>query len=188
MPIRENGTLPKIRSVTCGHWSDSLSRFRHERRCVSARRCSRPYPLNWKWRSNPSPNIGRSAFSQVKEDLFPPIPQAKRSLSLVMPHAVYWSLPITTVGAILLLALHLGGASCGFSLDWETSPAPDITKYMVYWGPQGGVLSESLGVRSVTTATIAELNERALIALACLSQSGVRDNYLGPKYGLSIAH
>jgi hypothetical protein len=166
MPIRENGTLPKIRSVTCGHWSDSLSRFRHERRCVSARRCSRPYPLNWKWRSNPSPNIGRSAFSQVKEDLFPPIPQAKRSLSLVMPHAVYWSLPITTVGAILLLALHLGGA----------------------WGPQGGVLSESLGVRSVTTATIAELNERALIALACLSQSGVRDNYLGPKYGLSIAH
>jgi hypothetical protein len=188
MPIRQDGALPKIRSLTCGHWSDSLSRFRYDRRCASARRCSRPPPLNWKGRSNPSPNISGSVFSQVKEDLFPPISQPKRSFSLVVPRAVYWFNFTAAVGAILVLALHLGGASCGFSLAWKTSPAPDITKYIVYWGSRGGVSSESAEVRSVTTATIAELNEPALIALAWLSQSGVRDDYFGSKYGLSITH
>ena len=93
------------------------------------------------------------------KDLFPPTPQQRTAVPLVVPRAAYYFHLTATVVAMLLVALHLGRASHSVKLAWDANSEPDLAKYRVYWGLESGTPTESLDVGTATAATIADLDD-----------------------------
>jgi hypothetical protein len=125
----------------------------------------------------------------VKEDLFPPVPQPGRFVSLAVTRAANCFHLTTAIAALLLFALQLCRASGSLSLAWDADLEPNIAKYKVYSDLRSGVPSEPFDVGNVTTATIAPLNKGDFHSGSVASTiQRSRQLFFGPKYGLSITH
>ena len=131
------------------------------------------------------------------KDLFPPTPQQRTAVALVIPRAAYYFHLTATVVAMLLVALHLGRASHSVNLAWDANSEPDIAEYKVYWGLESGAPNQSRKVGNVTTATVDNLDDgttyfftvtafKELVWKATVQRGFLRDAFSQQRYTLTV--
>jgi hypothetical protein len=57
----------------------------------------------------------------------------------------------------VLLVLLATMAPAAVTLEWEPSSSPEVTSYVLYWGPESGKYVQQLNVGNVKQATVEDL-------------------------------